>query len=244
MQTLSRGQNEMSKFESLKNGKTPIQMEQIEISELTAEFVISSKFSCPTDGKPYVVDVKDLNLDATFSYVSVPKLDNGAFLLANIVGWQDLDLMPGPTNVYFAGVYVGVSNIDTRNVNDTLSLSFGRDAKVTVMRKLKSEMSSKKVVGSSKREAYTYEIAIRNNRNTPIKIDVFDQIPMSKNSDIVVTTDNISGGKKNAETGEVTWEVSLQPGETKTFELAYTVKYPKDAAVVLQKYRTVTRAKF
>jgi hypothetical protein len=244
MQTLSRGQNEMSKFESLKNGKTPIQMEQIEISELTAEFVIPSKFSCPTDGKPYVVDVKDLNLDATFSYVSVPKLDNGAFLLANIVGWQDLDLMPGPTNVYFAGVYVGVSNIDTRNVNDTLSLSFGRDAKVTVMRKLKSEMSSKKVVGSSKREAYTYEIAIRNNRNTPIKIDVFDQIPMSKNSDIVVTTDNVSGGKKNAETGEVTWEVSLQPGETKTFELAYTVKYPKDAAVVLQKYRTVTRAKF
>ncbi|MES2588707.1 MAG: DUF4139 domain-containing protein [Bacteroidota bacterium] len=239
----SRNQD-VSKFESLKNGKKALEMEQIDISELTAEFVIPSKFSCPTDGKPYVVDVKDMNLDATFSYVTVPKLDNGAFLLANIVGWQDLDLMPGLTNVYFGGVYVGVSNIDTRNVSDTLSLSFGRDAKVVVMRKLKSEMSSKKVVGSTKREAFVYDIALRNNRSTPITIDVFDQIPLSKNSEISVSTDNISNGKKDVETGEVKWEITLQPGETKNVEIGYTVKYPKDAAVVLQKYRTVTRAKF
>ncbi len=235
---------DFSKNGVLKSNKTQVGMEQIEISELTAEFVIPTKFSCPTDGKPYVVDVKDMNLDATFSYVTVPKLDNGAFLLANIVGWQDLDLMPGLTNVYFGGVYVGVSTIDTRNVSDTLSLSFGRDSKVLVMRKLKSEMSSKKVVGSTKRETFVYEVALRNNRSTPITIDVFDQIPLSKNSDITVTTDNISNGKKDVETGEVKWEITLQPGETKNVEIGYTVKYPKDAAVVLQKYRTVSSPKF
>lgn len=244
IQVKGRSQNEYSKFESIKNTKIAIEMEQIEISELTAEFVIPAKFSCPTDGKPYVVNVKDLNLDATFTYVTVPKLDNGAFLLANIAGWQELDLIPGPTNVYFGGVYVGVSTIDTRNLSDTLALSFGRDSKVSVMRKLKSEMSTKKIVGSSKRETFIYEIALRNNRNNSIKIDVFDQIPISKNSEITVSTDNISSGKKNAETGEVTWEITLLPGETKTVEIAYTVKYPKDAAVVLQKYRTVTKAKF
>lgn len=243
-QKFARNQNEWSKLEQMKTVKQQVAMEQIEISELTAEFEIANKFSCPTDGKPYVVDVKEHDLDATFSYVCVPKLDNGAFLLANIVGWQDLDLMPGPTNVYFGGMYVGVSNIDTRNVSDTLSLSFGRDSKVMVMRKLKSEMSSKKVVGSSKRETYVYEIALRNNRNTAIKIDVYDQIPVSKNADIVVSTETISNGKKDLETGEVKWEMTIQPGEIKSLEIGYSVKYPKDAAVVLQKYRTVSRAKF
>lgn len=240
----SRNDDEWSKIEGMKNSKLPIEMEQVEISELTAEFQIPNKFSCPTDGKPYVVDVKEHNLDATFTHVTVPKLDNGAFLLANIVGWQELDLMPGPTNVYFGGKYVGVSNIDTRNVSDTLALSFGRDSKITVMRKLKSEMSSKKVVGSSKRETYLYEIAVRNNRNTPIKIYVYDQVPVSKNADITVTVDELSMGKKDNETGEVKWELILQPNETKSVEIGYTVKYPKDAAVVLQKYRTVNRAKF
>lgn len=240
----TKNEEERSKLESMKTIKNRVQMEQVEISELTAEFAITNKFSCPTDGKPYVVDVKEMNLDATFSYVCVPKLDHGAFLLANIVGWQDLDLMPGETNVYFGGKYVGVSEIDTRNVSDTLSLSFGRDGKVTVMRKLKSELSSKKVVGSSKKEIFMYEIAIRNNRNIPVKITVFDQVPVSKNTDITVTADEISDGTKNAETGEVKWDITIQPNEVKNLNIGYTVKYPKDAQVVLQKTRTAVRAKF
>jgi uncharacterized protein (TIGR02231 family) len=191
-----------------------------------------------------MVDVKEMNLDATFSHITVPKLDNGAFLMAHIVGWQELELIPGPTNVYFGGMYVGLSEIDTRNVSDTLSLSFGRDSKVVVMRKLKTEMSTKKVIGGNKKESYLYEIVIRNNRNTPINIDVYDQIPISKSSDITVTTDQLSGAKNNVESGEVLWSYLAQPNEIKTMEIGYTVKYPKDAAITLQRFRTVSCPSF
>jgi len=235
---------DMARLNQKKLQQPVVTMKQIEISELTTEFVIQHKFSCPSDGKPYSVDVKEMNLDATFTHVTIPKLDNGAFLIANIVGWQDLELIPGPTNVYFGGVYVGVSQIDTRNVNDTLSLSFGRDSKVVVMRKLKQEMSSKKIVGGSKRETYLYEIAVRNNRNVPVKIMIYDQIPISRNESVVIVTEQASGGKKDPETGELKWEFTLQPGETKPVEIGYSVKYPKDAQVVLQKYRTISSPSF
>jgi uncharacterized protein (TIGR02231 family) len=219
-------------------------MRQIEISELTAEFIIPNKFSCPADAKPYMVDVKEMDLDATFSHITVPKLDNGAFLLAHIVGWQELELIPGPTNVYFAGEYVGVSEIDTRNVSDTLSLSFGRDNKVTVMRKLKKEMSFKKVIGGSKKESYLYEIVVRNNRNVPVKIDIYDQIPISNSSDITVTIDELSGAKHDLLTGEANWQSVVQPGEVKSVEIGYTVKYPKDANITLQRFKTVSCPSF
>jgi uncharacterized protein (TIGR02231 family) len=238
------GRLDVKQTEQKKKQKDLVVFKQIEVSELNAEFVIPAKFSCPSDGKPYSVDVKEMNLDASFSYVSVPKLDNGAFLIANIVGWQDLDLIPGPTNVYFGGMFVGVSQIDTRSVSDTLALSFGRDAKVTVLRKLKQEVSSKKVVGSSKRETYLYEIAIKNNRSVPVKVDVFDQIPIARNTEITVTADEVSGGKRDLETGEVSWEIMLQPGEVKTVQIGYTVKYPKNATVTLQRYRTISAPSF
>lgn len=239
------GRNEdLSRLNEKKIQKPVVAMKQIEISELTTEFVIPNKFSCPSDGKPYSVDVKEMNLDATFTHVTIPKLDNGAFLIANIVGWQELDLIPGPTNVYFGGVYVGVSQIETRNVSDTLSLSFGRDNKVVVMRKLKQEMSSKKVIGSSRRETYLYEIAIRNNRNVPIKIVVYDQIPISKHESVSVVTEQTTGAKKDAETGELKWDLQIQPGEAKSVELGYSVKYPKDAQVTLMKYRTISAPSF
>ncbi len=225
-------------------GNMTVGMRQIEISELTAEFIIPNKFSCPSDAKPYMVDVKEMDLDATFSHITVPKLDNGAFLLAHIVGWQELELIPGPTNVYFGGEYVGVSEIDTRNVSDTLSLSFGRDNKVTVMRKLKKEMSFKKVIGGSKKESYLYEIVVRNNRNVPIKIDIYDQVPISNSNDITVTIDELSGAKHDLLTGEANWQSVIQPGEVKSVEIGYTVKYPKDANITLQRFKTVSCPSF
>lgn len=221
-----------------------IQMQEIQISELTTEFSVPNVFSCPSDAKPYLVEIKEITIPATFSHVSIPKLDQGAFLLANIVGWQDLDLVPGPTAVYFSDNYVGMSQIDTRNVNDTLALSFGRDPKIQVVRKLKSEMSVKKVVGSNKRDSYYYDIQLRNNRTVPVTIDVFDQIPLSRNSEITVSVETIGTGKKDDVTGEVTYKVTLQPGETKNLEIGYTVKYPKNYTVKTKTYYKRVSAKF
>jgi predicted lactoylglutathione lyase len=231
---------------SFSSGKkvSKVQTQQIQISELTTEFTVPATFSCPSDAKPYLVEIKEITIPATFSHVSIPKLDQGAFLLANIVGWQDLDLIPGPTAVYFSGNFVGMSQIDTRNVNDTLSLSFGRDSKIQVLRKLKSEMSVKKVVGSNKRDTYYYDIQLRNNRTVPVTIDVFDQIPLSRNSEITVSVETIGTGKKNDITGEVSYKVTLQPGESTNLEIGYTVKYPKVYNVKTKTYYTRESAKF
>lgn len=221
-----------------------VAIKQIQISELSTEFEIEEKFSCPSDAKPYTVGVRDYYLDATFSHITIPKLDKSAFLLAHITGWQELDLMPGPTNVYFGGQYVGVSEIDTRNVSDTLSLSFGRDEKVMVLRKLKNEMTSKSVIGNTRKESYLYEIAVRNNRSTPINIEVYDQIPISQNSDINVIIDELSNGHHDEETGEVVWKLNASSSETISRNIGYTVKYPKNVHVSVRTFRTISSPSF
>lgn len=235
-------------WENMKNNNQglsqQVAMRQIEISELTTEFIIKNKFTCPADSKPYLVDVKQTNLQASFSHISIPKLDNAAFLMANIVGWQELELIPGPTNVYFGGAYVGMSEINTRNVSDTLSLSFGRDNKVLVMRKLKSEMSTKKVIGNSKKDTYQYEIVIRNNRDVPINIEVYDQIPVSRNSEITVSADQITGAQYNIENGELKWKQLISSGSLATMELGYSVKYPKNYAIEMTRFRTISCPSF
>lgn len=105
-------------------------------------------------------------------------------------------------------------------------------------------MSTKKVIGGSKKESYLYEIVVRNNRSTPIQIDVFDQIPISRSSDITVTVDNLSGKTQDPETGEVKWNLTIQPNEVKNVEIGYTVKYPKDAKITLVSFKTVSCPSF
>jgi uncharacterized protein (TIGR02231 family) len=221
-----------------------VQFKQIEVNAFTTEFNIKNKFSCPSDGKPYSVDIKEVDLPATFTHFSVPKMDNGAFMMANIVNWQELDLISGPSSIYLNGAFIGNSEIDTRSVSDTISLSLGRDNKVVVMRKLKKEMSSRKVMGSAKRETFLYETTVRNNHSRPITIHVYDQIPVSKNDQISVTQEVLSNGIVNSISGEVKWEITLQPGESKTFDFGYNVKYPKDMNVRLTQYRTISAPSF
>ena len=244
-QQFARNAEEWTAISSGKNnGARTVQFKQIEISTLTAEFEIAAPFSCPTDAKPYMVDIKQMDIPATFTHISVPKLDQGAFLIANIVGWQELDLMPGPTNVYFGGNYVGRSYVDTRNVSDTLALSFGRGSKIQVARKLKGDKSTSKVSGVTRKDTYFYDLVLRNNRSVPVKMNVYDQIPVSRNTEIIVSVDETSDGERDNSTGEVKWEVTIQPGQSLNLEIGYTVKYPKAAKVQMKTYRTISAPSF
>lgn len=222
----------------------PIQYEEVQVSELSAEFDIKQTYSIPSDAKPYLVDVTVYNLNAMFQYYSVPKIDKDAFMLAKITGWEDLDLVEGPANVYFGGTYVGQSYINTRSVDDTLSLSFGRDKKIVVTRTKLKDFNSEQVAGTTRKVTHSYEMVIKNNRKAPIQIELEDQIPVSQSSEIIVEVKEISKAEKNDLTGQLKWKLSLAPDESKKIILTYTVKYPKNKSLDLQKRKAKTRAKF
>lgn len=216
----------------------------IEVPQLSAEFLINKPYTIPSNSKPYLVEIDNFELPATFSHKAVPKLDRDAFLMASIVGWEKLNLISGPTHVYYQDSYVGESYVNTSNVDDTLMLSFGRDNKVIVDKKLSEEFSSKSIIGSNKTDAFSYEITVKNNMNTNLSLDLFDQIPISQESDITVNIDEISGAQLNEETGILVWNVNLKPGEQKVYKISFSVKYPKAKSISVKKYRTISAPTF
>ncbi len=224
--------------------KNAIVYEEVQISELSAEFDIKQNYSIPSDAKPYIIDVTNYNVNATFQHYSVPKIEKDAFIIAKITGWEDLDLVEGPANVYFGGTYVGQSYINTRSVDDTLSLSFGRDKKIAVTRTKLKDLTNEKMIGSNRKVTYSYEMVVKNNRKSPIQIDLEDQLPVSQNSEITVDAIELSKAEQNVLTGQLKWKLSLAPDESKKIILTYSVKYPKNKGVDLYKRKATMRAKF
>ncbi|MBA3663726.1 MAG: DUF4139 domain-containing protein [Bacteroidetes bacterium] len=221
-----------------------IQYEEVQVSELSAEFDIKQTYSVPSDAKPYIVDVVTYNLNASFQYYSVPKVEKEAFMLARITGWEELDLVEGPANVYLGGTFVGQSYINTRSVDDTLNLSFGRDKKIMVTRTKLKDFNSERTAGTSRKVTYSYEIVVKNNHKGPIQIELEDQLPVSQNSEITVDAIELSKAEVNNLTGQLKWKLSLNPDETKKIILTYSVKYPKSKSIQLYKSKAKTRAKF
>ena len=209
--------------------------ENISVSELSAEFDIEKSYSIPSDNKPYIVDVTEHELVTLYKHYAVPKLEKDAFLLARIINWQELNLIEGTANIYFAGTYVGQSFIATRNVSDTLAISLGRDNKVMVTRTKMKDFSSVKYIGSNRKETHAYQMVVKNNRKVPINIEVLDQLPVSQNSEIEVSAEETSGAEKNDLTGELKWKYNIEPNKNTTINLTFTVKYPKNKPISIGK---------
>lgn len=198
---------------------------------LNTEFDIALPYTVESSSKPTLVDIKNHEMKAIYNYSTVPKLDTDAFLIAKATGWEDFDLLPGEANIFFEGTYVGKTFIDPNNIQDTLSVSLGRDARIVVKREELKDLTTKRTIGSNQREEHVWEISVRNTKGEPVKITVEDQMPISKNSQIEVNPLDTGGSRFDEKTGKMVWSLTLQPNETRKMGFRYEVKYPKDKQV-------------
>jgi uncharacterized protein (TIGR02231 family) len=207
---------------------------QKQTGETTITFDIAIPYSIPSDGKIQTVEIQRLTAPAEYKYITLPKLSQRAYLAANITDWAKLSLQSGEATLYFENSFVGKTNLDVNQLNDTLTISLGTDNSILVRREKRQDFTSKKVIGSNKTENYSFLLTIRNNKSTGIRITIHDQIPVSSNSGITVEPAELSGGRLNALTGEVKWDLEMNQQETKQIILSYSVKYPKDKTVILE----------
>ena len=225
-------------------GAVNMVFEKIEVPDLSAEFDIAKPYTILSDANLYIVDVDEFNLPCSFKHYAVPKVEKDAFLLAQVTGWEDLNLVEGYANVYFDGTFVGQSFIYTRNVSDTLEISLGRDKKVLVTRTKLKDFSSRKLIGTNRKATLGFETIVKNNRKSAIDIEVLDQLPVSQDSDIEVNAIELSNAEKNDLSGELKWNFHIEPGQFEKTRLVFSIRYPKNKPINIKRTKTKTARYF
>lgn len=203
-------------------------------NQTTVDFEINTPYTVKSDNKNYAVDMEIYDLPAFYQYYSVPKIDKAAFLIANIVDWEKYNLLEGEANVFFEGTYLGKTLMDVRYASDTLEISLGRDKNISINREKMVDFTDRQFIGSKKEESRAWKTTVKNNKSQEIHLIILDQVPVSTNQEIEVNVQDKSGGKQNPETGEILWEFTLKPTESKELDLKYSVKYPKNRNLVIE----------
>lgn len=202
-------------------------------SELNISFDIDLPYDVPGNGKEQSVSLKEFPVNAFYKYYAVPKLDKDSYLLGEIADWEKLNLLPGEANIIFEGTYTGKSYIDPSSTNDTLNLTLGKDKRLVIKKEKLKDFSSVKFLGSNKKQVFTYEITVKNNKKEAVQLSLKDQYPLSANKEIEVELLESSSAADNKELGVLTWKLQLEPGDSKKFRVSYSVRYPKDKYVNL-----------
>jgi uncharacterized protein (TIGR02231 family) len=205
---------------------------QVQQNTVNTEFKISIPYTIPSDNAQYDVSMQTETLKAEYVYITIPKMDNDAFLKARISDWAQYSLLPGESNIYFKGTFVGKGYIDPTQANDTLDLSLGRDRSINVRREMLRDFCKNNLLGNKKTSSKAYEITIQNNKKQSIELIIEDQLPISQDGEITVAMEEISGASYDTNSGKVIWKMALQPNEIVKKQIRFTVTYPKKASVV------------
>lgn len=203
----------------------------IQENQLNVSFDIDIPYDVLSNGKAHSVALKEIKLPATYKYYAAPRVEKEAFLLAEIAEYSKYNLLPGEANIIFEGLYVGKTFINTNQTSDTLNLSMGRDKKISIKREKVADKSGTKFLSSKKEQTFTFDITVRNNKKEAADMLLKDQYPLSTDKEIEVELLESNNAKVNKETGILTWDLKLQPNETKKIRISYKVKYPKDKII-------------
>jgi len=195
---------------------------------MDAVFDIDIPYDIPGNGLEQGVTLKEYQLPCVYQYYAAPGVDKDAYLLGQLTGWEKLNLLPGDAGIMVEGTYIGKSRIDPGSIQDTLNLTLGRDKRIVVKKEKIVDYSSVKFLGSNKKQVNTFQITVRNNKKEKVRMILKDQYPLSTDKDIETELLENGGAAVNKDTGILTWNLELAPGESRSYRISYSVKYPKD----------------
>jgi len=199
----------------------------------TTRFEITKPYSIATDGDVTVIEVDSFKVPATFAYFTAPVLNENVFLTAEIKNWEQFSLLPGEANIYFEGSFAGKTFINPLATTEALTVSLGVDPSVIVKRKQLDNFKDRSFTGNTKIVSNEWGITVKNTKSKAITLTLLDRIPISQNKDIKIVDAETPEAQYDEETGIATWTLTLQPQESKTQNLKYTVRYPRFKSINL-----------
>jgi uncharacterized protein (TIGR02231 family) len=198
---------------------------------ISAEFKIDLNYSIASDNQVRMVLVKQSELNTSFRYYAVPKLDPGVYLVAQMTKLDELQLVPAKANIFFDGTYIGETYLDPTTMDDTLNLSLGKDPNIVVKRTLLKNQSKERIIQDKKERNFAYNIEVRNLKSSEIELIIQDQVPLTTNPEITIEKSNLGKGILDEKTGLIEWKLKLKAKENQTFDYDFKVRHPKDKVV-------------
>ena len=178
----------------------------------------------PSDGSEHEATLGTQSIPAKFSYYAAPKITPNVYMLAEVPNWRDYELLKGKLRVFLDNTYVGDSYWTPLEIQDTLHFSLGVEKNIGVERTLKATKEKKNLLRTAKKVTRSWQIIVKNNKETAVDVVVEDQIPVATNDDAKVTLLESSNAKVDEKEGRLKWTLHLAPGEKKELNINYEVK--------------------
>ncbi|KAF8961396.1 hypothetical protein BDZ97DRAFT_1759956 [Flammula alnicola] len=149
---------------------------------INATFRIPTATTVPTDNQEHSVIIADLDLEATMTWLCVPKSDTRA----SIKNSSDYTFISGNCNVFVDQSFIARSYIPHVSPQETFECDLGLDPSIRITyHSSPSKVSESGFYAKSRTHASTQRITIHNTKPIAIAgLKITDHVPVSRNANI------------------------------------------------------------
>jgi uncharacterized protein (TIGR02231 family) len=214
--------------------KVTLQAALIEEKGLHLNFKVPQPVSIPSDNQLHAVPIDSRNLEAEFDYFLVPKNVEAAFLRASLKNTFNFPLLKGPAYFFIEEEYIGQGRLDFLAPGEKGDLFFGRDKQIRVKYE---QVERKKIepgfLSKTEKIKFGFKITLENFRQREIRMEVLDQLPVSRNSKITINDVELKPQPNQQDkNGLLHWKMTLTPGAKQEIFIRFTVSYPQGSRLV------------
>ncbi len=198
---------------------------------------IQGKSTIISDNREHTVQITEVDLNTELKYATIPKLSPHVYLTAEAVNETEFAFLRGQANIYLDDQYVSRIQLDQVSPTEKFETSLGADAGVSAKRKLIKRFHSKEGVFSKQNnQIYKYQIKLKSTKNKPIKLTLWDQVPISndKKIEVQIITPKDIGKAKHININDfqyIKWTLALEPNKEKEIPFSFSVSWPKGKSI-------------
>ncbi len=215
--------------EGIALGAAPVAPKIVE-NAYTVEYRTKSKYTVLSDNTPKKVYLQTQKITGNTIYSVVPRLDTKVYAQIKSINKSIAPILSGHVAVYYGQSYVGEYYLKKVLPGEKFSMDLGPVSFFKVKFKLLTrKYTPPTIISKKKKYFFKYQMSINNISNNNYQILVYDRIPVSQDSKILIKNVNIlpKGYEINNDTGIIKWKLQIKSKQKIEGNTSYEVICPK-----------------
>jgi uncharacterized protein (TIGR02231 family) len=213
------------------------QSAQVLATDYLAEYRIPARVSLLANREPRLYPIAEDAFDVDLVARVVPGIRHTAYLEARFKYGKDVPIESGELQLYRDGAFVGEAQSNVFLPGADVRVPFGADERIRVtVHDEQAQSAQSGLITKQISQETRQRFEITNFHPSPIVVEVIDRVPVSNNADVHVET--LKGATEptttdlDGKTGVLLWKFEAQPQKTVAIHQYYSVRYPRDRALV------------